>query len=264
MQSVPELMDMLRQGTIHLVKMSEKLNCPWTPDEKDPRRLHNMYVRCLITCYVTKFAQMSEAILDSVDDQRFLVYAMAGRSLIEMVATLRYYLLENYKPLLNKGSLSMEEMNKLLEIHHRHMRGSRFDWDAFFSGRYEELDVAAAQALADKKAKAKTKKDPSSEGLPNQINVMTCIEKWGEETPRIMVIYALFCDLVHPNIGSSFLVASTNEDGLHFSQSKGGSFGAKIFEQSLPLLVSATMKPFGEQLATLMLTIYQDDELMTE
>jgi hypothetical protein len=261
MQSVPELMDMLRQGTVHLVKMSEGLNYPWTSGEKDPRKLHNMYVRSLITCYVSKFAQLSEAILDSVKDQRFLVYAMAGRSLIETVATLRYYLLENYKPLLNKSSLSIKEMEKLLEIHHKHIRGSRFDWDSFFSRRYEQLAVAATQALAEKKAKPKTKNASSSDGLPNQINVMTCIEKWGEETPMIMVIYALFCDLVHPNIGSAFLVTSINEDGLHFAQSRGSSWGAKIFEQSLPLLLSATMKPFGDYLIMFMATVYQDDEL---
>ena len=112
MQNQAELIDMLRQGTIHLVKMSEKLDYPWTPDVQDPMRLHNMYARSLVTSYVSKFAQLSETILDSIEDQRFLVYALAGRSLIESTATLRYYLLEKYKPLLNKGTLTSEDMKK--------------------------------------------------------------------------------------------------------------------------------------------------------
>ena len=56
MQTQSELVDMLRQGTIHLVRMSERLDFPWTADEKDPIKLHNMYARSLVTCYVSKFA----------------------------------------------------------------------------------------------------------------------------------------------------------------------------------------------------------------
>jgi hypothetical protein len=250
---------MLRQGTVHLVKMSEKLDYPWTPDVQDPMRLHNMYARSLVTCYVSKFAQLSETILDSIEDQRFLVYALAGRSLIETTATLRYYLMERYKPLLDKGSLTNEDMKKLIEIDDQHLRGGRFDWESFFTQRYDELKAAATQALADKKDK--TKKAAAPTGTPQQTSVQTCIDKWGKESPEFMVIYNLFCDLVHPNLGSTFLVASMNKDGLHFTLSKGSSMGAKIFEQSLPMLLSATMKPFGDYLGMLMATIYHDDEL---
>jgi len=70
----------------------------------------------------------------------------------------------------------------------------------------------------------------------------------GKESPAIIAIYNLFCDLVHPNMCSTFWVDSINRDGLHFAQSRGSSMGAKIFEQSLPMLVSATMKPFSDYL----------------
>jgi hypothetical protein len=86
-----------------------------------------MYAECLITCYVSKFAQLSEAILDSIEDQRFLVYALAGRSSIEATATLRYYMLEKYKPLLDGGLKSTEELLKLIQIDDQHLRGGRFD-----------------------------------------------------------------------------------------------------------------------------------------
>jgi hypothetical protein len=119
--------------------------------------------------------------------------------------------------------------------------------------------MAAAKALLDKKAKSN--KAEVSSNTPYQTNVLTCIENWGKETPEIMVIYNLFCDLVHPNMGSTFLVASMNKDGLHFSQSRGSSEGQKILSQSLPMLMTATMKPFSKYLSMLMMTIYRDDEL---
>ena len=101
-----------------------------------------------------------------------------------------------------------------------------------------------------------------AEGIAaEQVNVLTCIEKWAEETPEVLIAYNLFCDLVHPNIGSSFLVASINDKDLYFTPSKGKSVGADIFEQSFPILVSVTQKPFGEYLLMLMGTIWQEDEL---
>lgn len=104
MQTIPELVEILRQGTNHLTKMAEQLDFPWSPDLDDPRKLHNVYARNLVTCYVSKFPQLSETILESVDKERFLVYALAGRSLIESTATLRYYALHQYKRLVDKGS----------------------------------------------------------------------------------------------------------------------------------------------------------------
>ena len=56
--------------------------------------------------------------------------------------------------------------------------------------------------------------------------------------------YNMFCDLVHPNIGSNFLVASINNGTVCFSQKKGDMVGHFIFEESFPLLVSVVIKPF--------------------
>ena len=258
MQTIPELIDLFRQGTGHLSKMAEKLDFPWSPTLDNPRKLHNVYARNLITCYVAKFAQLSETVLDSVENKRYLIYALASRSLIESTATLRYYILFKYKPLLDKPSLTSAEMKQLIEIDDRHLRGGRFDWESFFFKRYAQLKDDAVKQLANKKAKQKH----MAEGIAaEQVNVLTCIEKWAEETPEVLIAYNLFCDLVHPNIGSSFLVASTNDKGLYFTPSKGKSVGADIFEQSFPILVSVTQKPFGEYLLMLMGTIWQEDEL---
>lgn len=238
--------------------MAEGLDFPFSFSETDSRKLHNVYARSLFICYTSKFAQLTESIINAIERGHYLIYALSGRSLIESTATLRYYNLHQYKPLFDKGSLSKEDMKKLIEIDDRHLRGTRFDWDSFFFKRYSKLKEDAVKKLKTKKEKAKfvTKRI-----LQEQVNVMTCIEKWAESTPEILIAYNLFCDLVHPNIGSSFLVASINDKGLFFTPAGEQKVGKIIFEQSFPILVSATMKPFGEQLIYLISTIWQDDEL---
>ena len=256
MQSIPELMGVFREATQHLSRMAENLDFPWSPHE-DSRTLHNVYARNLITSYVSRFTQLSEAVLDSAENKRYLIYALAGRALIEITATLRHYVLFQYKPLMDKGSLSPADLRKLIEIDDRHLRGARFDWESFFFKRYSQLKDDAVKRLASKKAKQKH----MAEGIiAEQVNVLTCVEKWAEVTPEVLIAYNLFCDLVHPNIGSSFLVASTNNSGLYFTPSKGRNIGADIFEQSFPILVSATHKPFSEHLLMLIGTIWQGDE----
>lgn len=258
MQTITELVSAFRQGSMHLRKMAEKIDFPWTPDESDPRKLHNVYARNLISCYTSKFAQLTEALLDALEHERYLIYALSGRSLLEATATLRYYTLFQYKPLMEKGSFSGEDFKKLIEIDDRHLRGGRFDWDAFFFKRYQQLKEDAVKQLKSKKDKQKH----ISEGIiQEQVNVLTCIEKWAEQTPEVLIAYNLFCDLVHPNIGSSFLVASIGDKGLYFTPTQQTKVGKNIFEQSFPILVSTTLKPFGEYLTYLMATIWQDDEL---
>lgn len=258
MKPITELVDIFRQGTSHLTKMAENLDCPWNPDQDDPRKLHNNYVRNLITCYVSKFSDLSDAILHSIEKDNYLVYALAGRALIELTATLRYYFFHEYKPLLDKSSLSIEDMRSLIKIDDRHLRGSRFDWESFFFKRYSKLKDDAVKHLAAKKDKQKYVVDGI---IHEQVNVLTCIENWSEQTPEVLITYNLFCDLVHPNIGSSFLIASTSDSGLYFSRFKGTLVGKSIFEQSFPILLSVTHKPFGNFLSLLTGTIWQEDEM---
>jgi hypothetical protein len=117
-KSIPELIEVLRKGTEHLVNMAKGLEFPWNPTLDDPRKLHNMYARNLITAYVSKFADLSNGVLLAIEQQNFLMYALCGRALIETTAILRYYLVEQYKPLFDKGQLGREEMRQLIELEH--------------------------------------------------------------------------------------------------------------------------------------------------
>jgi hypothetical protein len=253
------LIDSFRQGTAHLRAMAEKLEHPWSPVECHPQKLHNSYVRNLVTCYVSKLAQLSESVLQARENEQFLIYALSGRAMIEAVATLRYYVVAQYKPLLDRGIRTEADMRALIDIDDRHLRGGRFDWSSFFSREYEKLKEDAVKQLATKKAKQKHFVENI---VAEQVNVLTCIEKWAEEKPEVLIAYNLFCDLVHPNIGSAFLVASTSKEGLYFAPGKGVSIGAQIFEHTFPLLVAVTHKTFGSYLTMLMGTIWRDDELI--
>lgn len=276
MQTIAELMATFRSGTKLLCNMAERLNFPFDMDISNTRELHNMYARNLITSYTSKFAQLSETVMDSVEDQRFLVYALSGRSLIETVATLRYYMLTQYKLLFDNGITTNEQMKLLIDIDDRHLRGGRFDWDAFLCKRYENLKDNMIDELAIKNVKNNQKPELKStldknkakqtpfeiRVLEDQINVMTCIEHWAKESPAALVAYGLFCDLVHPNIGSSFMIASVNDAGkMYFTPAKGKSIGSDIFQQTFPMLVSVTHKAFGKYISLLIRTIWQDDEL---
>ena len=154
------------------------------------------------------------------------------------------------------------DMESLISIDDQYLRGTRFDWDAFLFRNYSKLKQDAVRQLTKRKSKGQQGRWQVSEEITRQqVNVITCIEKWAEETPEILIAYNLFCDLVHPNMGSNFLVASIGSGKLYFTKNKGQMVGNQVFEQSFPILVSATHKPFGQLLTTLMATCWQDNEL---
>jgi hypothetical protein len=185
------------------------------------------------------------------------MYALCGRALIETTAILRYYIVEEYKPLLDKGPLAQNDLQRLIEIDDRHLRGGTFDWESFLFKNYSKLKEEAAARVG-----GISKKQGRE---PRQVRIgRDCMKSWAKETPAVSIVYDLFCDLVHPNIGSTFLVASTTNDGLYFSRFRGKPVGHSIFEQSFPMLVSVTHKEFGRYLALLAATIWHDDELPDE
>ncbi len=257
-QSIAELMELLRKGSQHLVKMAKELAIPWNPNLKNSRALHNMYARNLITSYVSKFADLSAGVILAIEQENFLTYALCGRALIETTAILRYYMIEQYKPLFDKGQFGKSEMQQLIDIDDHHLRGGKFDWESFLLQRYSKLKKATVEKL-DRKGQ-KPASPPDRETGPQQVRIGLCVEKWGREMPEVLIVYNLFCDLVHPNIGSTFLVASTSSDRLYFSRFRGEPVGRAILEQSFPALMSMVNRPFGQLIEMLMGTIWQEDE----
>ena len=227
--STEEHLSIFRDATVHLEKMTNCLHVFWEPDKvQNLRALHNNYARNFIASYSSRFSALSRGLLSAVEAKNFLIYALSGRSLIEITATLRYYVNQKYKPLFDRPSLSNNEMQELIFIDDQHLRGARFDWEKFFYRKYHELIEEQTKQL--KKNNSKTA-DTSKLIAQNQVNVQTCIKKWGQDQPLVLLGYSLFCDLVHPNVGSSFLIASTSEGRLCFTPDKGDPLGISIFEQ---------------------------------
>ena len=61
--SPAELVRLLRRGTDHLINMAKGMEIAWDPTSDDPRRVHNMYVRNLVTSYVNRFSELSNGVL---------------------------------------------------------------------------------------------------------------------------------------------------------------------------------------------------------
>ena len=256
--STADLVEQLRRGTQHLNNMVDGLDTPWDPTPRDdPRQVHNMYVKNLVASYVNRFSELSNGVLGALERGDFLVYTLCGRALIETTAMLRYYVMRKYKPLMDSKVLDGHGMKKLVDIDDQHLRGTGFDWESFMFQRYSRLSDAAQRRRGHKGSARRTERG----ALPKQVPIGRCIDSWSKETSSVGVAYDLFCDMVHPNAGSSFLVASTGPGGLHFTKARGERVGKAIVDRSLLLLLSVTQKPFGQYLAMLMGTVWQDDEI---
>lgn len=185
--TVADYLELFEHGAQHLSSMAEKLTACWSPNESDPRKLHNIYVLNLVTCCVAKFAELSRSMIDAVEKQDFLTYALFGHSLMENAATLRYCVKNKYAPLFAEKAIDME---KLPEIDDMHLRGGRFDWEAFFRLDYSKLLLERQKTNSAGSGKGKGGSMGAQQGNPEAVNVKTCIERWSADTPEVMVIYA--------------------------------------------------------------------------
>ena len=180
----------------HFRAFASGVALPWEPDPGDAPRAHNHHVDLLVATYAGRYLSYADILLGGLSELNYAAYAHAGRAMVEMVATLRYYVEEQYAPILNRPPV---DLSRVLDIHERHLRGSRFDWHAFVYGDYE----AMAKKILDDIANKRQKREPLTTAPQlEQINVVTCIEKWALSAPVVMLLYKMFCDLVHPNVGS--------------------------------------------------------------
>lgn len=231
-------------------RMAANLDVEWRPDLNDARRLHNNYARNLIAAYTSKMHEYCEGMLYGIDTSRYLVYALSARAALETVATLRYYVRREYLPLLQRSDLDQDGLKRLIEIDDKHFRGTGFNWEAFF-----KRDLAQLRSDAQQKRKAADFEQPAP------VRVGPAVKDWAAESPNVMVTYVLLCDLVHPNIGSNMLVATTEAGTLRFTKDRGDRVGQHLAEMSLPFVVMSTQKEFGDGIQALMATVWHDSEL---
>ncbi len=175
---------------------------------RDPVAHFNAYVDFAVAVYIDKFKQLYQSVATSIEHEWYLVYAQGGRSILENAATLRYYVRHEdfiaVRRAWESDTMNDTLIRKAVATIDRFVRGNRFSWDAFIEGRIDELS-----------------KVPHQEHLA-QVHVQKCLRKWYKDSPKLESLYDLMCDLVHPNLGSNFLV-TRSQDGKLVSGGRGGS-----------------------------------------
>ncbi|MEM1370151.1 MAG: hypothetical protein AAGG02_19550 [Cyanobacteria bacterium P01_H01_bin.15] len=195
----------------------------WDPPESSAE-LFDHYLRALYAVYVNKLFALTDALIYALNTENFLLYGSIARASLEYTAVLRYYVLQKTLPLLNTtdadGNLTPETQQTLLEFLDQHLRGGRYDWQPFL---FEELHL-------------KGSKLPPP---PTQVNILTCLKKWMKQDSTIEPQYALYCDLVHPNLGSSLLVTRLQDEHVQIGGQGGTALGWHIFSRTFPQLWQA-------------------------
>lgn len=256
-QETCSILDLLESATPHLQAMSRHMTAVWQPDQPSLRHLHNHYVDLLLAVYHAKHAGYTDNLINSLNRFDYIGYALNARSIVESTSTLRFYINVKYLPAFQGGSVNIPE---LIKIHDQHLRGTRFDWERFISKDFRKMAEDVFQKITAKNKKAKIQ-ESVNRIQKAQVNVLTCIEHWANQAPVVMILYELLCEMVHPNLGSTFLVASIGDGKLSFGQRVGIPAGLNLFESTIGWLLSVGYKEFGMLIEALVLTKYQQDEL---
>jgi hypothetical protein len=171
---------------------------------------------------MVKFSTLMQSVITAVNLDDFLTYGLVGRSMVEHTALLRYYhktqIVPNLQDTIEKKILTAEKLKVLIEIFDKHLRGGRFNWQYFLTNNFNSLFKGSRSNL-------------------NQFRIGDCIKSWTEDDPSITVLYDLFCDLVHPNLGSTLLVVKIWPDGTGVGGSRGYPFGRDLFAKTIAGLI---------------------------
>ncbi len=213
-----KLLDAYVKATDTLTEESLLLEVYYKPPEGDSRHLFNQYINLIWTTYIVKFSTLMQSLILAVNRDDFLTYGLIGRSMIEHAAVLRYYhktqIVPNLQEPIETKNVTTQQLQDLIVILDKHLRGGRFDWQSFLTNDFSSL---------------------FSERRPNlnQFRVGECIKDWTKDDSSIKVLYDLFCDLVHPNLGSTLLTVKVWPDGTGVGGSRGYPFGRDLFAKTI-------------------------------
>ena len=214
---------------------------------KERHRLLRDYLKFVHILYETKYAQLTGALINSVNNDQFLVFAFCGRALIETAAIQRYYLLKAL-PIIDEaattGFITVEQINKQIGLLDKHVHGGRFNWAEWFYGDRPEMFKRAAEKrrLEKSGSKRRMKGSEPAKITPDQVNVQTAIDHWAKETPEVVATYDYFCELVHPNVGNNFLVMGSNKKELTVGGSIRSAFARPLVDEGLKLLAAVVLR----------------------
>jgi len=196
-------------------------------------------------------------LIEAVNKYDFLGYALAARSIVEIVATLRYLLVNKLQPIVHEmttaGQYDASHVQRLIQEEDVYLRGTRFDWIQFFESGFRPLNERYAEWLVEKKKDKKAKKwKPGRQPPLEQVGTLTCLEKWAAVQPRVGVLYDLLCDMVHPNLGSVISTMVPDGNKVRFRVRHPTSEGLKLFQLSFPAFATLTGHEHAQLFSILM------------
>ena len=211
----------------------------------DIRQQHNNYVKAILASTAAKQVSLTVGLIEAVNKFDFLTYALSARALVEIIATLRYLLVNKVHPIVQEMTAARQyeatHVQRLITEEDIYLRGTRFDWLEFFENGFRPLNERYSEWLVEKRKNKSAKKwTPGQTGPVEQVNVTTCLEKWADAEPGVGVLYDLLCDMVHPNIGSAMSITVPEKEGIRFKVRDPSSEGVKLFQYSFPAFMSLT------------------------
>lgn len=191
-------------------------------------------LQLLYGIYAAKFAELSEGIIESTSNPRYLVFAYCCRGFIETTAALRFYNKKTQQLFMkakNQDAYDSAELREIASLLDLHSRGGRFDWAQYWTlGRKGMVNHISTSAREKKPAQ----NPPGSN--PSQINAKTMIAAWVSDEPTIALIYGFFCEVVHPNLGSNFLVMGADSGSLYVDASRERTIGRSLALEGIELV----------------------------
>ncbi|MGK7945890.1 MAG: hypothetical protein AB4058_15615 [Microcystaceae cyanobacterium] len=211
-------LDQLEEITLIFEEMDQTFL--WSPPEDNSHELYDYYLDALVLVYFNKYRILCFSLIQVLNAENYLMYGLIGRAIIEHTAILRYYVTGKMLPLVEKaledGIVTKEEVEEIIPWLEKHLTGQRFQWQPFLA---DYLDESTSE--------------PTQQNRQLQVNVITCLEKWIKEEPSITPLYELFCDLVHPNLGSTLLISRKVENQVGIGGSQGEPIGLEIVKRTL-------------------------------
>lgn len=214
--------------------------------EKDiPYEITRKYFKFLYALYQAKYAELTGALIESVNNKNYLLFGLCGRSLLELTAILRYYT-KKIQPIINEaantGSFTKEQQQKMVDILDSHARGGRFNWNEFHSGDRAKFAEHLVEARRKKRGINQQSTTILDKINPEQVNVLTAIDQWEREDSGILLIYEYFCELVHPNLGSNFLVMGSKAGKLIVGKSSPKDIAKNLCDEGIPMIASTAIR----------------------
>ena len=185
----PELQNSLRKfkaGTRHLDSEGRQhWDCELATNEDDLLSLHACF-RGLYGASCSKLYVACKHIQSALPRHDYLEYALFWRVMLEQTAVL-VHIAVKLAPLFENGY--KDDLSDFVSSVITSVAGGRFNWNEFVRVGFEGL-------LTNPEAR---------KPQLNQVNILTCVQRWGKIEPRIFLLYEILCETVHPNFGSNML-----------------------------------------------------------